>query len=83
MTQIGPFSQILAADHPREAEVRDAGLENGKPVTIGRNVWIGGGVLILPGVTVGDDAIIGAGRGGDPRRGAGGHGGREPGAGDQ
>jgi maltose O-acetyltransferase len=61
MTQIGPFCQILAADHPREAEVRDAGLENGKPVTIGRNVWIGGGVLILPGVTVGDDAIIGAG----------------------
>jgi maltose O-acetyltransferase len=61
MTQIGPFCQILAADHSREAEVRDAGLENGKPVTIGRNVWIGGGVLILPGVTVGDDAIIGAG----------------------
>ncbi len=60
-TQIGPFTQILAADHPRDPATRDAGLENGKPVTIGRNVWIGGGALILPGVTVGDDAIVGAG----------------------
>jgi maltose O-acetyltransferase len=60
-TQIGPMVQILAADHPRDAASRDAGLENGRPVTIGRNVWIGGGALILPGVTVGDDAIIGAG----------------------
>ncbi len=61
MTQIGPFCQILTADHPRDAETRDSGLENGKPVTIGRNVWIGGGALILPGVTIGDDAIVGAG----------------------
>lgn len=53
--------QILAADHPRDAASRDAGLECGKPVHIGRNVWIGGGALILPGVTVGNDAIIGAG----------------------
>ena len=61
MTQIGPMSQILAADHPRDPKIRDEGLENGKPVTIGRNVWVGGGVLILPGVTIGDDAIVGAG----------------------
>ena len=60
-TQIGPMVQILAADHPRDAASRDAGLETGKPVTIGRNCWIGGGALVLPGVTVGDDAIIGAG----------------------
>ena len=60
-TQIGPYCQILTADHPRDAASRDAGLEFGKPITIGRNVWIGGGALILPGVTVGDDAIIGAG----------------------
>jgi maltose O-acetyltransferase len=60
-TQIGPQVQLLAADHPRDAAARDAGLENGRPVTIGRNVWIGGGALILPGVTVGDDAIVGAG----------------------
>lgn len=60
-TQIGPLVQILTADHPRDAESRDAGLEFGRPITIGRNVWIGGGALILPGVNVGDDAIIGAG----------------------
>lgn len=61
MTQIGPAVQILAADHPRDAATRDAGLEFGRPVAVGRNVWIGGGALILPGVTVGDDAIVGAG----------------------
>lgn len=61
MTQIGPHVQILTADHPRDAESRDAGLEFGKSITIGRNVWIGGGALILPGVDIGDDAIIGAG----------------------
>mgnify|MGYP001817547322 CR=1 FL=1 len=61
MTQIGPYVQILTADHPRDADSRDAGLEFGQPITIGRNVWIGGGALILPGVTIGDDAIVGAG----------------------
>ena len=60
-TQIGPNTQILTADHPRDAETRDKGLEFGQPITIGRNVWIGGAALILPGVSIGDDAIIGAG----------------------
>jgi maltose O-acetyltransferase len=60
-TQIGPSVQILAADHPRDAAVRASGLEFGRPIHIGRNVWIGGGAVILPGVTIGDDAIIGAG----------------------
>ncbi|HUZ93396.1 MAG TPA: sugar O-acetyltransferase [Edaphobacter sp.] len=60
-TQIGPAVQIYAADHPRSPEARRAGLENGCPVRIGANVWIGGGAIILPGVTIGDDAIIGAG----------------------
>lgn len=60
-TQIGPAVQIYAADHPREAEPRRQGLEFGRPVVIGRNVWIGGGAIIVPGVTVGDDAVIGAG----------------------
>ncbi|MFD2640717.1 sugar O-acetyltransferase [Pseudomonas japonica] len=59
--QIGPAVQIYAADHPRDPEIRRSGLESGKPVTIGRNVWIGGGAIILPGVSVGDNAIIGAG----------------------
>ncbi|MEO1639289.1 MAG: sugar O-acetyltransferase [Pseudomonadota bacterium] len=60
-TQIGPGVQILTADHPRDPKVRAMGLEFGKPITIGANVWIGGGALILPGVTIGDSAIIGAG----------------------
>ena len=60
-TQIGPGVQILTADHPRDAKEREAGLEFGRPIHIGRNVWIGGGAIILPGVTIGDDALIGAG----------------------
>jgi maltose O-acetyltransferase len=60
-SQIGPGVQILAADHPRDAATRAAGLELGRPVRIGRNVWIGAGAIVLPGVTVGDDALIGAG----------------------
>lgn len=61
LTQIGPGVQILAADHPRDPRQRRQRLEFGRPVRIGANVWIGGGALVLPGVTVGDDAIIGAG----------------------
>jgi maltose O-acetyltransferase len=60
-TQIGPGAQILAADHPRDPAARDEGLEFGRPVSIGRNCWIGAGALILPGVTIGDDAVVGAG----------------------
>jgi len=60
-TQIGPNVQILAADHPREAGARAEGVEWGKPVTIGADVWIGGGAIVLPGVHVGDGAIIAAG----------------------
>jgi maltose O-acetyltransferase len=60
-TQIGPAVQILAADHPRDPAARAGGLEFGRPICIGRNVWIGGGAIILPGVSIGDDAVIGAG----------------------
>ena len=60
-TQIGPAVQIYAADHPRDAETRRAGLEFGRPVRIGSDVWIGGGAILLPGVTIGDGAVIGAG----------------------
>jgi maltose O-acetyltransferase len=60
-TQIGPAVQIYAADHPRDAATRRAGLEFGRPVTIGNDVWIGGAAVVLPGVTIGDGATIGAG----------------------
>ena len=60
-TQIGPAVQILTADHPRDPQVRKTGYEFGRPIVIGKNVWIGGGAIILPGVTIGDDAVIGAG----------------------
>lgn len=60
-TQIGPAVQIYTADHPRDPAIRATGYEFGRPVTIGRNVWIGGGAIILPGLTIGDDAVIGAG----------------------
>lgn len=60
-THIGPGVQLLTADHPRDPETRARMLEFGRPITIGRNVWIGGGALVLPGVTIGDDAIVGAG----------------------
>jgi maltose O-acetyltransferase len=60
-TQIGPAVQIYAADHPRDPVIRRSGVEFGRPVSIGKNVWIGGGTIILPGVTIGDDAIVGSG----------------------
>lgn len=60
-TQIGPAVQIYAADHPRDAKTRRDGLEFGRPVRIGKDVWIGGGSIILPGVSIGDGAVIGAG----------------------
>lgn len=60
-TQIGPNVQILTPDHPRDAAGRATGAEWGRPITIGADVWIGGGAIVLPGVTIGDGAIIGAG----------------------
>jgi len=60
-TQIGPNVQILTADHPRDAATRATGAEWGRCVTIGADVWIGGGAIILPGVTVGDGATVAAG----------------------
>ena len=60
-TQIGPGVQILTADHPRDPTRRRLGLELGRPIAIGCNVWIGGGAIILPGVTIGSRTVIGAG----------------------
>ena len=59
--QVGPNVQLLTAYHPTEPEPRRAKLEAAAPITIGDNVWLGGGAIVLPGVTVGDNAVIGAG----------------------
>jgi len=59
--QIGPAVQIYTAQHPTEAETRRSGLEFALPVTVGDNVWIGGGAILCPGVTIGADTVIGAG----------------------
>ena len=58
---IAPNVGIYTAGHPLDTERRNQGLEYAYPVTIGDNVWIGAGVNILPGVTVGSDSVIGAG----------------------
>lgn len=58
---MGPNVQIYAATHPLQASVRRQGLEAGKPVNIGDDVWIGGGAIICPGVTIGARSVIGAG----------------------
>ncbi|RMG68299.1 MAG: sugar O-acetyltransferase [Bacteroidetes bacterium] len=57
----GPNVQIYTASHPLEAAERAKGPELGFPVRIGNRVWIGGGAIICPGVTIGDDTTIGAG----------------------
>ena len=60
-TMLGPSVQIYAATHPLSAAERKKGPELTRPVTIGSDVWIGGGAIICPGVTIGDSATIGAG----------------------
>lgn len=60
-TMIGPGVHIYCADHHRDAAKRRAGIEMSLPVTIGRDVWICGGARVLPGVTIGDGAVIAAG----------------------
>ncbi|WP_345790390.1 DapH/DapD/GlmU-related protein [Aromatoleum aromaticum] len=53
--------QICTATHPISAAERRTGLESAKPITIGSDVWVGGGAIICPGVNIGDRAVIGAG----------------------
>jgi maltose O-acetyltransferase len=60
-TQIGPHVQLLTPTHPVEAEARRSKVEAAAPISIGANVWIGGGAIVLAGVTIGDNAVIGAG----------------------
>ncbi len=58
---IGPNVQLLTATHPLDPETRRAKWEGGKPIVIGNNVWLGGGMIVCPGVTIGDNTVVGAG----------------------
>ncbi|MBT9317575.1 sugar O-acetyltransferase [Leptothoe spongobia] len=58
---IAPNVQIYTAYHPTDPAMRLTGVEMAAPITIGNNVWIGGGAIICPGVTIGDNSSIGAG----------------------
>ena len=58
---IGPNVQLLTPTHPVDPEPRRAKLEAAQPITLGDNVWLGGGVIVCPGVTIGENSVIGAG----------------------
>jgi maltose O-acetyltransferase len=60
-TQIGPAVQLYTAAHPLDAAERVSGAEFARPIRIGSRVWIGGGTIVLPGVDIGDDTVVGAG----------------------
>ncbi len=57
---IGPAVHLYTVDHPRDAKLRASGECFTRPITIGNNVWIGGGAKILPGINIGNNAIIAA-----------------------
>ena len=59
--QIGPNVQLLTPTHPLDPEPRAEGWEAAEPITLGDNVWLGGGVIVCPGVTIGRDTVVGAG----------------------
>ena len=59
--QLGPDVQLLTPIHPLDAGPRRDKWERAAPITLGDNVWLGGGVIVLPGVTVGEHAVVGAG----------------------
>ena len=66
--QIGPYVQLLTPTHPMDATRRREGWEAQAPITIESGVWLGGGVIVCAGVTIGEDSVIGAGGGRDTRR---------------
>ena len=59
--QIGPNVQLLTPTHPVEPQPRRDKLEAARPIVLGDNVWLGGGVIVCPGVTIGDNTVVGAG----------------------
>lgn len=58
---LAPKVQLYTATHPIDPEERNSGFELGKPITLGDNVWIGGGAIILPGIELGDNVVVAAG----------------------
>lgn len=58
---IGPNCGFYTSGHPLDTESRNKGLEYAKSIKVGNNVWFGGNVIVLPGVTIGDNVVIGAG----------------------
>lgn len=59
--QIGPNVQLLTPTHPLDPGPRRDKWEAAEPITIGHNVWLAGGVIVCPGVTIGDNTVVGAG----------------------
>ena len=59
--QLATKVQLLTATHPVDPHPRRLGWESASPITIGDNVWLGGGAIVCPGVTIGDDTVVGAG----------------------
>jgi maltose O-acetyltransferase len=59
--QIGPNVQLLTPTHPVDPEPRREKWEAARPITIGDNVWLGGGAIVLAGVTIGENTVVGAG----------------------
>lgn len=60
-TMFGPHVVLATAGHPLLPELREAGYQYNAPIHIGRNCWLGAGVIVLPGVSIGDDVAVGAG----------------------
>ncbi len=60
-TLIGPHVTLCTAGHPILPELRERGYQYNASVTVGRNCWLGAGVIVLPGVTIGEESVIGAG----------------------
>ena len=60
-SMLGPSVHIYCADHHRDIALRASGIERARPVIIGEDVWVGGGAIILPGLRIGNGAIVGAG----------------------
>lgn len=59
--QIATAVQLLTSTHPLDPEPRRSGWESAQPITVGDNVWLGGGTIVCPGRTIGDDTVVGAG----------------------